>query len=182
MMASEREKMEAGEWYTCLDDELEALRRFALDAVHAHNHLPPSERRTLSAHLRDLFADHGTGCLIEAPFHCSYGYNIHLGSDVFINVGCVILDSAKVQIGDRNMIGPGVHILCADHHRDPVLRRAGLEIARPVTLGVDVWIGAGALLMPGVTIADRAIVGAGAVVTKDVAADTTVVGVPAAPV
>lgn len=181
-MPSEREKMEAGAWYSCLDAELEALRRVALDAVHAHNQLPPSARRTLSAPLHALFGDPGQDCLIEAPFHCSYGRNIHLGTEVFLNAGCVILDSAPVRIGNHTMIGPRAQILCADHHRDPVQRRAGIEIARPVTLGADVWIGAGAILMPGVTLADGAIVGAGAVVTGDVPAYTTVVGVPAKPV
>ena len=181
-MATERDKMEAGDWYSCLDDELEALRIVALNAVHAHNALPPSERRTLSAPLRGLFADPGTGCLIEAPFHCSYGRNIHLGAEVFINSGCVILDSAPVHIGDGTMIGPGAQILCADHHRHPVKRRAGIEIARPVRIGADVWIGAGAIIMPGVTIHERAIVGAGAVITRDVAAGDTVVGMPARPV
>lgn len=179
---TEREKMEAGEWYTCLDHELEALRVLALNAVHAHNHLPPSERRTLSAPLRGLFGDPGKDCLIEVPFHCSYGRNIHLGAEVFINSGCVILDSAPVRIGDGTMIGTGVQILCADHHRDPVQRRAGIEIAHPVTIGANVWIGAGAIIMPGVTLGDRVIVGAGAVVTRDVAPDNTVVGVPARPV
>jgi maltose O-acetyltransferase len=178
-MVSERDKMEAGEWYSCLDDELETLRCVALDAVHAHNTLPPSKRRSLSAPLRALFAAHGPECLIEAPFHCSYGRNIHLGAEVYINVGCVILDSAPVRIGDGTMIGPGAKILCADHHRDPVKRRAGIEIAKPVTIGADVWIGAGAMIMPGVTVNDGAIVGAGSVVTRDVAAGQTVVGVPA---
>ncbi|WP_147105681.1 sugar O-acetyltransferase [Tateyamaria sp. syn59] len=180
-MGTEREKMEAGAWYSCLDDELEALRMVALNAVHAHNQLPPSERRTLSAPLRGLFADPGTNCLVEAPFHCSYGRNIHLGTEVFINSGCVILDSAPVRIGDGTLIGTGAQIICADHHRDPVQRRAGIEIAHPVTIGANVWIGAGALVMPGVTIEAEAIIGAGAVVTRDVAAGTTVVGVPAKP-
>ncbi|WP_366142155.1 sugar O-acetyltransferase [uncultured Tateyamaria sp.] len=180
-MPTEREKMDARDWYTCLDDTLEELRMVALNAVHAHNHLPPSERRTLSVPLRGLFADAGKDCLIEAPFHCSYGRNIHLGTEVFINSGCVILDSAPVRIGDGTMIGTGAQILCADHHRDPVKRRAGIERALPVTIGADVWIGAGAIIMPGVTLKDRVIVGAGAVVTKDVSQGETVVGVPARP-
>lgn len=177
-MASERDKMEAGEWYSCLDDELEALRRVALDAVHAHNQLAPSDRRTLSAPLKALFASHGTNCLIEAPFHCSYGYNTHLGHGVFLNTGCIILDSAPVHIGDGTLIGPGVQIICADHHRDVALRRVGIEIAKPVSIGRDVWIGAGALIMPGVTIGDAAIIGAGSVVTRDVGTGATVVGIP----
>ncbi|WP_299042233.1 sugar O-acetyltransferase [uncultured Tateyamaria sp.] len=178
-MTTERQKMESGAWYSCLDSELEALRMTALNAVHAHNHLPPSDRRALSPPLRALFADPGNACLIEAPFHCSYGRNIHLGTEVYINSGCVILDSAAVHIGDGTMIGPGAQILCADHHRDPVKRRAGIEIAHPVHIGADVWIGAGAIIMPGVTVGNRVIVGAGAVVTHDVPEGVTVVGVPA---
>ena len=182
MRQTEREKMAAGQWYTCLDDELEHMRVRALNAVHEHNALPPSDRRKLSAPLRALFRSAGPDCLVEAPFHCSYGINITLGRDVFLNVGCVILDSAPVNIGDGTMVGPQAQILCADHHRDPVKRRAGIEIGRPVTLGENVWVGAGAIICPGVTIGASAIVGAGAVVTRDVPAGQTVVGVPAAPV
>ena len=178
-MTSNRIKMEAGEWYSCLDPDLDVLRRTARRAVHTHNHLDPDQRETLSAPLKALFANPGTNCLIEAPFHCSYGYNIHLGEAVFINAGCVILDSARVEIGDRTMLGPRAQLLCAQHHKDPVKRGQGIEIARPVTLGADVWIGAGAIVMPGVRIGDGAIIGAGAVVTRDVAAGQTVVGVPA---
>ncbi|WP_261368117.1 sugar O-acetyltransferase [Pseudosulfitobacter koreensis] len=178
-MQTEYEKMMAGAWYTCLDDTLEALRIAALDACHAHNHLPPAQRRPLSAPLRALFAAHGADCLIEGQFHCSYGCNITLGSYVYINAGCVILDSAPVHIGDNTMIGPHSQILCADHHRDAMKRRSGIERALPVTIGADVWIGAGALILPGVTIGNAAIIGAGSVVTRDVAAGATVTGNPA---
>ncbi|MEO9682487.1 MAG: sugar O-acetyltransferase [Tateyamaria sp.] len=178
-MTSERAKMAAGDWYTCLDPELEGLRLAALEAVHAHNHLPPKKRRTLSAPLRALFAQAGPDCLIETPFHCSYGINIHLGDAVFINSGCVILDSARVEIGNNTLIGTGAQILCADHHRNVDKRRLGIEIAHPITIGSDVWIGAGAIILPGVTIGNGAIIGAGSVVAKDVAANSTVVGVPA---
>ncbi|WP_370401651.1 sugar O-acetyltransferase [Sulfitobacter sp. JB4-11] len=178
---SEADKMAAGEWYTCLDPALEMWRSTARAAVHAHNQAAPDTRTSLSAALADLFAAHGGDCYIESPFHCSYGFNIHLGSTVYINAGCTILDSAPVHIGDHTMIGPGVQILCAQHHKDPDKRRAGIEIAHPVTVGKDVWIGAGAIIMPGVIIGAAAIIGAGAVVTQDVAPATTVIGVPARP-
>ena len=178
-MTSEREKMVAGDWYTSLDDELEMLRLAALNATQAHNHLPPAHRRTHSAPLARLLKAHGNDCLIEVPFHCSYGINIVLGREVFINSGCVILDSAPVTIGDHTMIGPCVQIYCAQQHKTVEKRRAGVEIAYPVTIGADVWIGGGAIVMPDVTIGDAAIVGAGSVVTKDVASGDTVVGSPA---
>lgn len=116
---------------------------------------------------------------MEAPFHCAYGHNITLGRNVYLNAGCVILDTGPVRIGDGSMIGPAVQIYCADHHRDVEKRAAGLERALPVTLGRDVWVGGGAIVLPGVTLGDGAIVGAGAVVTRDVAAGARVAGNPA---
>ncbi|MEX0407125.1 sugar O-acetyltransferase [Aquibium sp. LZ166] len=179
MTSTEREKMAAGEWYTCVDPELDALRETAKAAVHSHNTLAPDARGPIAPLLAALFGGVGTDVLIEAPFHCPYGFNIFLADGVFINAGCVILDSARVSIGRRTMLGPAVQIYCADHHRDPVRRAAGLEQARPVTIGEDVWIGGGAIILPGVTIGDRAIVGAGSVVTKDVPEGATVRGNPA---
>ncbi|WP_454853971.1 sugar O-acetyltransferase [Rhizobium binxianense] len=160
--------MAAGEWYCCLDDELEALRRTARIAVHQHNTQPPDERGSMAPALKALLGEAAADSFIEAPFHCSYGINITLGRSVYLNAGCTILDSGEVRIGDRSMLGPGVHIYCAEHHKDTALRRAGLEIARPVSIGKDVWIGGGAIILAGVTIGDGAIVGAGSVVTRDV--------------
>ncbi|MBY3105517.1 sugar O-acetyltransferase [Rhizobium laguerreae] len=179
MPVTEREKMAAGEWYCCLDDELDLLRRQARAAVHAHNSLPPDERGAVAPALRALFAQAALNVFIEAPFHCSYGINIVLGERVYFNAGCTILDSGRVSIGDRSMFGPGVQIYCAEHHKDPVRRSTGIEIARPVTVGSDVWIGGSAIILGGITIGDGAIVGAGAVVTRDVPAGATVVGNPA---
>lgn len=178
-MASERDKMKAGKWYTCIDDELDALRSRALAAVHQHNTMHPDERGNLGPLLRDLFASAPDDVRLEAPFHCPYGINIYLENRVYMNAGCVILDTAPVRIGTGTMLGPTVQIYCAEHHKDPVKRAAGLEIAKPVTIGRDVWIGGGAVILPGVSIGDRAIVGAGSVVTRDVEAGSTVVGNPA---
>ncbi|NTF41803.1 sugar O-acetyltransferase [Rhizobium rhizogenes] len=182
MDLSERQKMAAGEWYCCFDAELDGLRWRARDAVHQHNTMPPSQRGNMGPALSALFADAGESVFIEAPFHCSYGMNISLGSRVYLNAGCIILDSASVRIGDGSMLGPGAHIYCAEHHKDADLRGQGVEIARPVTIGRSVWIGGGAILVGGVTIGDGAIIGAGAVVTRDVAPGATVVGNPARPV
>ena len=179
MASSEREKMAAGEWYACVDDELEALRVLARDAVFEHNALPLRQRGNLGPSLRAVLGGVGEGARIEAPFHCAYGFNIALGPGVFLNTGCVILDTAPVAIGAGTLLGPGVHIYCPEHHKKAAERRAGLEIARPIEIGTNAWIGGAAIILGGIRIGDDAIVGAGAVVTRDVPAGATVVGNPA---
>ena len=179
MAGSERVKMATGEWYTCLDDELEVLRVIARDAVFEHNSLPPRQRGNLGPGLKALLGKVGAGARIEAPFHCAYGFNIFLGDGVFLNAGCTILDTATVRIGSGTLLGPNVQIYCAEHHREATGRRAGLEIAKPVEIGANAWIGGSAVILGGVSIGEGAIVGAGAVVTRDVPDNTTVVGNPA---
>lgn len=171
--------MAAGQWYSCLDPGLARLQMRARKAVHAHNMSAPERRDPMAAELRALFARVGQNARIEAPFHCAYGMNITLGADVYLNAGCTILDTSMVSIGAQTLLGPGVQIYCANHHKDPLKRAAGLEIAQPVRIGARVWIGGGAIILPGVSIADDAIIGAGAVVTRDVSAGATVVGNPA---
>src|SRR6516225_12495313 len=178
-MRTEKEKMLAGELYDASDPELQAdlaatqrwLTRYnaALDAS-------AGERRAL---LLERLAAVGNGSVIRPPFHCDYGSNISLGAGVFLNFNCVILDVAEVTIGDKTQIGPGVQILAADHPRDPALRASGVEFGRPVRIGRNVWIGAGAIILPGVSIGDNALIGAGSVVTRDVAAGATAFGNPA---
>ncbi|MGB3316652.1 MAG: sugar O-acetyltransferase [Albidovulum sp.] len=178
MPRSRREIMASGEWYSCLGEEFEALRRAARRACHQHAVMDPDARGACAPLLADLITI-GRDCRIEAPFHCSYGINLTLGDRVYLNTGCVVLDSAPVTIGAHSMLGPGVHIYCADHHRDAEKRHAGIERALPVTIGRDVWIGGGAIILPGVTIGDSAIVAAGAVVSRDVAPGSRVAGIPA---
>ena len=179
MSQAARARMAGGDWYNCLDDIYETMRQSARRAVHAHNTLHPDARGPCSPELAALFAEFGEGCFIEAPFHCSYGINLHLAGRVYINAGAVILDSGAVRIGAGSMLGPGVHIYCADHHPDPALRGKGIERALPVGIGRDVWIGGAAVLLPGASIGDGAIIGAGAVVRGTVAAGERVAGVPA---
>lgn len=182
MASEERTKMAAGEWYCCNDTELDALRWKARAAVHRHNTMDPAERGNMATELRALLAQASSDAFIEAPFHCAYGINISLAAGVYLNAGCTILDSAPVTLGAGTMLGPAVQIYCAEHHKDVELRRLGIEIARPVAIGADVWIGGGAIILGGVTIGNGAIIGAGAVVTKSVAAGATVVGNPARPI
>lgn len=173
--------MLSGAWYSCLDDDLDAMRRTARRACHQHATMDPDARGPCAPLLSALLGACPQTAWIEAPFHCSYGTHIQLGDDVYLNAGCVVLDSAPVRIGAGTMIGPGTHIYCADHHRDPALRRQGLERGCPVTIGTDVWIGGRAVILPGVTIGDGAIIAAGAVVRRDVAPGDRVAGVPARP-
>ena len=180
-MRSEKEKMLAGELYDGAAPEIQAEQATAhawLARYNATLALAPAERHGL---LRAGLAAVGEGAVVRPPFHCDYGSNIRLGAGVFLNFNCVILDVAEVSIGDKTQIGPGVQILTADHPRDAATRAAGLEFGRPVRIGRNVWIGAGAIILPGVTVGDDAIIGAGAVVTRDVAAGATVVGNPARP-
>ena len=177
-MTTEREKMATGAWYNCVDDELAALRAKAAHAVFTHNATHPDERGDIAPTLMSVLGGVGRDCRIEVQFHCAYGFNLHLSDLVYMNVDCTILDTARVTIGARTMFGPYVQIYTAQHHKDQQKRAAGLEIALPVTIGADVWIGGGAIIMPGVKIGDGAIVGAGSVVTRDVPAGVTVVGNP----
>lgn len=182
MNLSEKQKMLRGEFYSAVDPELRADQAAAaawMDAYNLRAGIPAAEARAM---LTERFAHVGEDVIIRPPFHCDYGYNISVGRGVFINFNCVILDVVTVTIGDMTLIGPGVQILTADHPREPEMRMQGLEYGRPVAIGKNVWIGAGALILPGVTIGDNALIGAGAVVTRDVAEGVTVAGNPARPI
>ena len=121
------------------------------------------------------------GAVIRAPFFVDYGLHIHFGPGCFVNYNCVFLDVAEIRIGARVQIGPGVQLLTADHPRETGRRATGEESGRPITIGDDVWIGGAALVMPGITVGNGAIIGSGAVVTRDVPDSATVVGNPARP-
>lgn len=182
MSRSEKEKMIAGDLYDAADPEIQAEHRIAMSWLVNYNAAlgaGAADRRKL---MRERFAAVGEGADIRPPFHCDYGFNIRLGNGVFLNFNCVILDVVEVFIGDKTQIGPGVQILTADHPRKPEERAGGLEFGRPVRIGRNVWIGGAAIILPGVTIGDDAVVGAGAVVTRDVPPGVTVVGNPARPV
>ncbi len=118
---------------------------------------------------------------IEPDFRCDFGFNILAGDNLFMNFGCVLLDCAPITIGDNVLIGPGVHMYAATHPVDPAVKATGRELAFPITIGSDVWIGGHATICPGVTIGDGAVIGAGSVVTKDVPPRTVVAGNPAMP-
>lgn len=178
-MPSEKDKMLAGEPYRPGDPEIQAdlaANKLWLVRYNAALGAPTVEREGL---LRQRLGFVGTGAVVRPPFHCDFGFNIRLGTGVFLNFGCVILDVVAVTIDEGAQIGPAVQIYAADHPRDPAARRAGLEFGRPVRIGAHAWIGGGAIILPGVTVGADAIVGAGSVVTRDVPAGATVAGNPA---
>lgn len=176
---TEKQKMLAGEPYHASDPEIVADQMAAAAWMERFNRsrvLPRAERDAL---LREGLGQVGEGSVIRPPFHCDYGYNIRLGSGVFLNFNCVVLDVVEVSIGDLTQIGPGVQILTADHPRDAAERTTGAEWGRPIRVGRNVWVGGGAVILPGVTIGDDAVIGAASVVTRDVPPGATVVGNPA---
>lgn len=179
MFISERQKMISGQPYNPGDPELQADQAAAKQWMTRYNAslaATPADRRDL---LRQRLGEVGEDSVIRPPFHCDYGYNIRLGRNVFLNFNCVILDVCEVEIGDLTQIGPGVQILTADHPRDPRDRARGIEFGKPIVIGRNVWIGGGAILLPGITIGEDAIIGAGSVVTRSVAPGATVMGNPA---
>ena len=166
-MPSERERMLAGEAYDPLDPELVALRERARDlcwSLNATRERDGDERRRI---LRELFAAGGDTVWMQPPFFCDYGAHVELGERVFFNFNCVVLDVCRVRVGDFTLFGPAVQIYTAMHPFDAELRRRE-EFGRPVEIGADVWVGGGAIILPGVRIGSRAVIGAGSVVTRDV--------------
>jgi acetyltransferase-like isoleucine patch superfamily enzyme len=156
-----------------------AKRKAAKRILHRLNGLPPDAEEERASLIKSLLGKTGKRFIVEGPFHCDYGFNIEVGENFYANVNLVILDGAKVTIGDNAFIAPNVGIYTAGHPLDEERRNAGLEYALPVTIGHSVWIGGGVSIMPGVTIGDGAIIGGGSVVTTDVPAGVVCAGNPA---
>jgi maltose O-acetyltransferase len=176
-MPSEREKMLAGELYDPMDQELVAGRVRARDlcqSLNATREAEDAERRRI---LRELFATGGDSVWMQPPFFCDYGANIELGERVFFNFNCVVLDVCRIRIGDYTLFGPAVQILTPMHPMNAELRRRQ-EFGKPIEIGADVWVGGGALILPGVRIGSRSVIGAGSVVTRDIPDDVFAAGNP----
>jgi maltose O-acetyltransferase len=166
-MRTEREKMLAGELYDPFDPELMSARGRARDLcqdLNATREAQPEERRRI---LSELFGAGGDTVWMQPPFFCDYGANIELGERVFFNFNCIVLDVCLVRIGSFSLFGPGVQIYTPMHPFNAELRRRQ-EFGKPVEVGSDVWLGGGAIILPGVRIGSRAVVGAGSVVTRDI--------------
>ncbi|ODT43981.1 MAG: maltose acetyltransferase [Nitrospira sp. SCN 59-13] len=176
---SDKAKMLAGELYRASSAELTMERRRAQMMLGRYNAISDGEPDLLLSLLRDLMGSVGEGTVIMPQFTCDYGYNIRLGRNVFLNYHCIFLDCAPIDIGNDVQVGPAVQLYTAQHPLEADVRRSGLESARPIRIGNDVWIGGGAVILPGVTIGDRSVVGAGSVVVRSVPADCVAVGNPA---
>jgi maltose O-acetyltransferase len=177
-MKTEKEKMLAGELYDALDPQLSEDRIKTRLLIKELNDSREDQTAERSRILQQLIPDQGQGLWLQPPFYCDYGYNIKLGNKVFFNFNCVVLDVTWVTIGSRTLFGPNVQIYTATHPIDHTERASGLEYAKPITIGEDVWVGGSAVICPGVSIGDRSVIGAGSVVTKDIPADVFAAGNP----
>lgn len=173
---TELEKMTGGDWYSPADSEITALRNHSHAECRRFNAETGEGRMEI---LAALFGSCGEGLYIESVFRCDYGFNLHVGKNFYANFDCIFLDDMPIRFGDNCLLGPRVCVYTVNHPLDPAHRATGAQRARPVTIGNDVWVGGGAIILPGVTIGDGAVVAAGAVVTRDVAPRTVVGGNPA---
>lgn len=176
---TEREKMLAGEMYNPQDDELVALRLRARRLFERYNNTTCGQVMERVSIIGELLGKIGENIFIEPSFKCDYGCNIYVGNNFFMNFDCVILDVAKVVIGDNCMIAPQVGIYTATHPIEAIMRYSGKELGKPITIGNNCWIGGGAIINPGVTLGDNVVVGAGAVVTKSFGDSVVIAGNPA---
>ena len=177
-MISERERMLSGELYLATDPELVTARLRTRRRLQVYNATTPGEAERRRQLLSELFGRLDGKVEIEPPFFCDYGENITAGDNLYMNFNCVVLDCARVTIGANVLLGPAVQIYTATHPTDPAVRRSGRELAYPVTIGDDVWIGGGAILCPGVCIGAGSTIAAGSVVTRDVPAGVIAAGNP----
>lgn len=179
---TEKEKMLSGQLYDAGDPELTEERHQARLLFQKINQIGDDKKEVRNRLFYELIGGAGEGLWIEPPFYCDYGYNIHLGSKVFMNFNCCILDVMEVRIGNNVLLGPNVQIYTATHPLDAKTRSSWLEYAKPIQIGNDVWVGGGAIICPGVTIGNGVVVGAGAVVTKNMPDSVFVAGNPAKPI
>lgn len=179
---NEREKMENGLWHDAnFDAQLLAERQRAKTLCHALNAIPPDDETARKKGMAELFPHIAEDVMLLSPVFCDYGGHIHIGAGSFINHGCYFMDGARITLGKNVFIGPGCGFYTATHPLDADERNAGLEQAKPITLGDNVWLGGNVIVLPGVTIGTGSVIGAGRVVTKDVPPGTLAFGNPCRP-
>ena len=176
---TDREKIHSGNIYFPNSDEIMMEQLAYLDKMDEYNATPRIRYHEREKMLPGMFAEVGEGCYIESPFYANWGgHHVHLGKGVYANFGATFVDDTHIYIGDYTMLGPNVTIATAGHPIDPDLRRRALQYNLPVHIGRNCWLGAGVIVMPGVTIGDNTVIGAGSIVTKDIPSGVVAVGNP----
>lgn len=172
-------RMREGRLYLPGDEAILRAQAKCLEALYAYNATQPSETARREALLREMFCEIGARCFVEPPFYANFGgRHVHFGNDVYANFGLTMVDDGHIYVGDNVMFGPHVTVATAGHPIDPELRRAQLQYNIDVHIGANVWIGAGAVILPGVTIGSDTVIGAGSIVTKDIPSGVVAVGNP----
>ena len=176
---TEREKIHSGKIYWPNDPTIMEEQLGYLDLMDEYNRTPRRLQEKRAEMLKRLFAEVGENCYIESPYFANWGgHHVHLGSNIYANAGLKLVDDTHIYIGDNTMLGPNVVLATAGHPIDPELRARGLQYNLPVRIGRNCWLGAGVIVMPGVTIGDNTVIGAGSVVTKDIPGGVVAVGNP----
>ncbi len=176
---TEKEKMHSGELYLPTDSDILREQMRHLDLLYDFNHTRPTQLDVRTEMLKEMFAEIGDGCYIEPPFHANWGgAHVHFGKNIYCNFNLTMVDDTHIYVGDGTMFAPNVTVATAGHPILPELREKAYQYNMPVHIGRNCWIGAGALIMPGVSIGDNTVIGAGSVVTRDIPANVVAVGNP----
>lgn len=174
-----KEKMHSTELYLPLDKEIMEEQTGYLDRLYDYNHTRPVESKKREVLLKELFAEIGEDCYIEPPLHANWGgHHVHFGKNVYANFNLTLVDDTHIYVGDYTMFGPNVVVATAGHPLLPELREKGYQYNAPVRIGKNCWIGAGAIIVPGITVGDNVVIGAGSVVTKNIPSNVLAVGNP----
>lgn len=174
-----KEKLHSGKLYLPGDEEIMTEQFQCLEKLYDFNMTRPTEQEKRQEMLKDMFAEIGEDCYIEPPFHANWGgHNVHFGKCVYANFNLTMVDDTHIYVGDYTLFGPNVTVATAGHPIDPELREKTYQYNMPVRIGRNCWIGAGAVIVPGVTIGDNVVIGAGSVVTKDIPSGVVAVGNP----
>ena len=176
---AEKDKLHTGEIYFPNDPDILHQQAIWQDKVMEYNNIPHTQPQRREAMLREMFAEVGEGCYVETPFYSNMGgHHVHFGDFVYANYGLTLVDDTHIYVGDGTMFGPHVTIATAGHPINPTLRSKGLQFNMPVHIGKNCWLGAGVIVLPGVSIGDNTVIGAGSIVTKDIPANVVAVGNP----
>ncbi|MBE7038274.1 MAG: sugar O-acetyltransferase [Ruminococcaceae bacterium] len=174
-----KEKMHSGDLYLPMDEEIFKEQLECLDKLYDFNNTRPTELKKRATMLKNMFCEIGDNCYVEPPLHTNWGgKHVHFGKNIYANFNLTLVDDTHIYVGDYTMFGPNVTIATAGHPILPCLREKGYQYNAPVKIGKNCWIGAGAVIVPGITIGDNVVIGAGSVVTKDIPSNVVAVGNP----